>query len=174
LAALAFLVVSIPSESVYVNVAAAAVAGASLAFLPHNFSKDKKIFMGDAGSLTLGFWLSALALGVEYTRWTSVGVLAPLLILGVPIYDTFFVSFIRILQGKSPFLGSKDHMALKLRAMGLSTRQVVAVFAVAALGLSSCAYLLTLTPYYVSLLVVGATALVGVFVLVRLYDVKVH
>lgn len=174
LAAMAFLLVSIPSEAVYVNVAAAAVAGASLAFLPHNFSSRRKIFMGDTGSLTLGFWLSALALGVEYTRWTPVGVLAPLLILGVPIYDTFFVSFIRILQGKSPFLGSKDHMALKLRAMGLSSRQVVALFAVGSVALASCAFLLTQTPSQVSFVVVGAAAAVGVFILVRLYDVHVH
>ncbi len=173
-AATAFLVISIPSEDVYVNLAAAAVAGACLAFLPHNFSKERKIFMGDAGSLALGFLLAGLSLGTQYTRLNQVGVLAPLLILGLPVYDTFFVSVVRLLQGKSPFLGSKDHLALKLRAMGLSAGQVVLLFAAVAVGLSSAAFLLTLTPWMVSLFVVAGVLLVGIVVLVKLQDVAVH
>jgi UDP-GlcNAc:undecaprenyl-phosphate GlcNAc-1-phosphate transferase len=96
------------------------------------------------------------------------------LILGLPVYDTFFVSFLRIRQGKSPFLGSKDHLALKLRAMGYSTEKVVLIFATAAAFLSAGAFLLTLTPFYVSLFVVAALLLFGLFVMVKLHDVVVH
>lgn len=173
-AALGFLLISIPSEQVYVNVAAAALAGASLAFIPHNMSRKRKIFMGDMGSLLLGFLLAGLSLGTTYTQWSDVGVLAPLLILGLPVYDTFFVTALRIKEGKSPFLGSKDHLALKLRAMGLSTEQVVLVFAAAALALSAAAYLLTLTPFLASLFVVAGVLLLGLFVMVKLHDVVVH
>ncbi|MBL0058206.1 MAG: undecaprenyl/decaprenyl-phosphate alpha-N-acetylglucosaminyl 1-phosphate transferase [Elusimicrobia bacterium] len=173
-AALGFLLISIPTEQVYVNAAAAAIAGACLAFIPHNMSNKRKIFMGDMGSLVLGFLLAGLSLGTSYTRVSEVGVFAPILILGLPVYDTFFVSALRIKQGKSPFLGSKDHLALKLRATGLSTDRVVLVFAAAAAALSAGAYLLTLTPFFISLVVVSGVLLVGLFVMVKLHDVVVH
>lgn len=173
-ASLGFLLISIPTEQVYVNMAASAMVGATLAFIPHNMSQKRKIFMGDMGSLMLGFLLAGLSLGTNYTRMSDVGVLAPLLILGLPVYDTFFVSFLRIRQGKSPFLGSKDHLALKLRAMGHSTEKVVMTFALTAALLSAAAFLLTLTPFYISLFVVAALLLFGLFVMVKLHDVVVH
>lgn len=172
--ALGFLLIAIPTEQVYVNVAAAAVAGACLAFIPHNMSKARRIFMGDMGSLMLGFLLAGLSLGTAYTRVSEVGVLAPLLILGVPVYDTFFVTVVRLKLGKSPFLGSKDHLALKLRAKGFSTEQVVLVFSVAGGMLSAAAFLLTLTPFYLSLAVVSGALLLGLAVMVKLHDVVVH
>ncbi|MBK8574135.1 MAG: undecaprenyl/decaprenyl-phosphate alpha-N-acetylglucosaminyl 1-phosphate transferase [Elusimicrobia bacterium] len=173
-ASLGFLLISIPTEQIYVNVAASAMVGATLAFIPHNMSQKRKIFMGDMGSLMLGFLLAGLSLGTNYTRMSEVGVLAPLLILGLPVYDTFFVSFLRLKQGKSPFLGSKDHLALKLRAVGYSTEQVVLIFAAVAAVLSASAYLLTLSPFLVSLLVVAGVLLFGLFVMVKLHDVVVH
>ena len=173
-AALGFLLIAIPTEQIYVNVAASAIVGATLAFIPHNMSAQRKIFMGDMGSLMLGFLLAGLSLGTNYTRVSEVGVFAPILILGLPVYDTFFVSFLRIKQGKSPFLGSKDHLALKLRAVGFSTEKVVLIFAGAAAVLSAGAYFLTLTPFFVSLAVVAGILLFGLFVMVKLHDVVVH
>ncbi|MBK6880107.1 MAG: undecaprenyl/decaprenyl-phosphate alpha-N-acetylglucosaminyl 1-phosphate transferase [Elusimicrobia bacterium] len=169
-----FLLISIPSEHVYVNVAAAAVAGAALAFIPHNMSRRRKIFMGDTGSLMLGLLLAGLSLGTSYTRLSEIGVFAPLLILGVPVYDTLFVSVMRLKQGKSPFMGSKDHLAQKLRAKGFTTEQVVLSFVAATGALSSCAYLLTLTPFVFSLGIVVAAVLVGIILMVALHDVVVH
>ncbi len=173
-AALGFLLISIPTEQIYVNMAASAMVGATLAFIPHNMSQKRKIFMGDMGSLMLGFLLAGLSLGTNYTRMSDVGVFAPLLILGLPVYDTFFVSFLRIRQGKSPFLGSKDHLALKLRAMGFSTEKVVIIFASTAALLSAGAFILTLTPFYISLFVVAALLLFGLFIMIKLHDVVVH
>ncbi len=146
-AAIAFLFVSVPSEEHYVKFAAAAIAGAALGFLPRNLSKRNKIFMGDCGALTLGFLLAGLSVGAHYSEVNDVGVFAPLLILGVPIFDTLFVSVMRLNQGKSPFLGSKDHFALRLERMGLSRREVVAVAAVAAALLGVCAFLATQLPH---------------------------
>jgi UDP-GlcNAc:undecaprenyl-phosphate GlcNAc-1-phosphate transferase len=172
-AALGFLLISLPTEQIYVNVAASAIVGATLAFIPHNMSRTKKIFMGDMGSLMLGFILAGLSLGTNYTQLSDGGIFAPILILGLPVYDTFFVSFLRVKQGKSPFLGSKDHLALKLRAMGYSTEGVVLIFASAAMVLSAAAYLLTLTPFIGTLFVVAALLLFGLFVMVKLHDVVV-
>ncbi|NLO91606.1 MAG: undecaprenyl/decaprenyl-phosphate alpha-N-acetylglucosaminyl 1-phosphate transferase [Elusimicrobia bacterium] len=139
-AALCFLLIALPSEAVYVNFAAAALAGAALGFLPHNLSSSRKIFMGDSGSLFLGFMLAALSLGASYDATHTLGVLAPLLILAVPIYDTFFVAVIRMSRGCSPFMGSKDHYALRLEKLGLSRRAVVALSAAAAMLFGACAW----------------------------------
>jgi UDP-GlcNAc:undecaprenyl-phosphate/decaprenyl-phosphate GlcNAc-1-phosphate transferase len=172
-AAMAFLFISLPTEEIYVNFTAAAVAGAALSFLPYNLSERMKIFMGDAGSLLLGFWMAALSLGTSYTQVNEVGLFAPLLILGLPVYDTLFVSIMRMKQGKSPFIGSKDHLALKIRVLGLSSREVVGLLAMAAAMLSAAAYATTWMPFYVSIFVFSAAVAVGLFVLVKLHKVEV-
>ena len=67
-AALGFLMISLPSEELYVNFASAALAGAALGFLPWNLSKNSKIFMGDCGSLLLGFLLAGIFPGHPLLR----------------------------------------------------------------------------------------------------------
>jgi len=146
IAALGFLLVSLPSEELYVNFASAAVSGAALGFLPWNLSKRHKIFMGDCGSLTLGFLLAGLSLGARYSDVNNVGVFAPLLILFVPVFDTFFVSILRLNQGRSPFLGSRDHFALRLERLGFLRGHVVLMSALAAGFFSFCAFLATVYP----------------------------
>lgn len=145
-AALGFLMISLPSEELYVNFASAALAGAALGFLPWNLSRRHKIFMGDCGSLLIGFTLAGISLGTRYSEVNDAGVFAPLLILFVPAFDTLFVSLLRLNQGKSPFLGSKDHFALRLERMGFSRARVVAMAAAAAALLSFCAFLVTQLP----------------------------
>jgi UDP-GlcNAc:undecaprenyl-phosphate GlcNAc-1-phosphate transferase len=142
-AATAFLLVSLPSQQSYVKFAAAAVAGAAVGFLPWNLSKRHKVFMGDCGSLTLGFLLAGLSLGAHYSSVNNVGVLAPLLILFVPVFDTFLVSILRMSEGKSPFLGSKDHFALRLEKLGYTRGRIVLIAAAAAAALGFCAFLAT-------------------------------
>jgi UDP-GlcNAc:undecaprenyl-phosphate GlcNAc-1-phosphate transferase len=142
-AALGFLLISLPSEELYVNVASAALAGATIGFLPWNFSKKHKVFMGDCGSLTIGFVLAGISLGTRYSDINDAGVFAPILILFVPVFDTFFVSILRLNQGKSPFMGSKDHYALRLEKSGLSRPQVVLVSALASGFFSFCGFLAT-------------------------------
>jgi UDP-GlcNAc:undecaprenyl-phosphate GlcNAc-1-phosphate transferase len=143
IAAMGFLVISLPSEALYVNFASAALIGAAIGFLPWNFSKKRKIFMGDSGSLLLGFLLAGVSLGTRYSDVNPAGVYAPLLILLVPIYDTLFVMVLRLMKGKSPFLGSKDHFALRLEKMGYSRAQVVLIAACMAGFLGFCAFLAT-------------------------------
>ena len=142
-ACLAFLFISLPTEQFYVNMTAVVMAGAVLGFLPYNFSKKNKMFMGDTGSLFIGYVLAALSLGTEYSTEHHAGVIAPLLILGVPIYDTFFVSLLRFRRGMSPFLGSKDHFALRLEKMGFTRPQIVSIAIGMSMILSFAAWLTT-------------------------------
>lgn len=164
IAAIGFLLVSLPSQEQYVKFAAAAVAGAALGFLPWNLSKRHKVFMGDCGSLTLGFLLAGLSLGSHPAAVNDAGLFAPILILFVPVFDTFFVSILRLNQGKSPFLGSRDHFALRLERAGLSRGQVVLVSAVAACFLSFCAFLATQYPLKGALAIYAFVAAVMLYV----------
>ena len=163
IAALGFLLISLPSEELYVNFASAALAGAAIGFLPWNFSKKRKIFMGDSGSLVLGFLLACVSLGTRYSDINPAGVYAPLLILLVPMYDTFFVMILRLMKGKSPFMGSKDHFALRLEKMGYSRIQVVLIAAAIAGFLGFCGFLAT------QLHLLGAIILYGVLTVPILY-----
>jgi UDP-GlcNAc:undecaprenyl-phosphate/decaprenyl-phosphate GlcNAc-1-phosphate transferase len=143
IASLAFLFISLPSEAIYVNFCAAALAGGVLGFLPFNFSKNRKIFMGDTGSMSIGFILAALAMGTSYTQINNVGLFAPLLILAIPIYDTFLVIFFRWRKGQSPFLGSKDHFALRLEKLGNSRPKIITITYTISILLSFAAFLFT-------------------------------
>ncbi|MDE2490780.1 MAG: undecaprenyl/decaprenyl-phosphate alpha-N-acetylglucosaminyl 1-phosphate transferase [Elusimicrobia bacterium] len=174
IAALGFLLVSLPSEEHYVNFAAAAIAGAAAGFLPWNLSKKRKVFMGDCGSLTLGFLLAGISLGARYSDVNDAGVFAPLLILFVPVFDTLFVSVLRLNQGKSPFLGSKDHFALRLEKLGLSRRQVVAAAAGAAALFGFCAFLATQYPLKEALALYALVAAVVLWAALRLSQVKMR
>lgn len=153
IAALSFLFIALPIEQVYVNLTASALAGACLGFIPYNLSKKRKMFMGDTGSLFIGYVLASLSLGTDYTRTHNAAVLAPLLILGVPIYDTFFVMYLRYKKGLSPFLGSKDHFALRLEKMGFPRKQIVWIAIKTALLLSVCAWLTTYVWFWWAVLV---------------------
>lgn len=103
--------------------------GSVLGFLFHNFH-PASIFMGDSGSLFIGFFLSGLHLaeGFPYTRSFSTILLFPVLILLVPIFDTSFVTLTRILTGRPVGAGGADHTSHRLVAIGLSERQAVLTF----------------------------------------------
>ncbi|MDQ7008121.1 MAG: MraY family glycosyltransferase [Acidobacteriota bacterium] len=103
---------------------AASLAGALLGFRRFNV-EPARIYLGDTGSLFAGFLLGALAFVNQYTGVHRLGALAPLLILGVPLFDMLFVMYIRWRRGMSVMLGSPDHVALRLRRWRLSTRATV-------------------------------------------------
>src|SRR3989338_2603175 len=112
----------------------AALAGGLVGFLRYNVH-PASIYLGDAGSLFVGLMLGALAMTGKYTAVNPVSVLTPVLILGVPIFDTFFVMYIRWRRGVPVFWGSPDHFALRLRHWRLTVPQVMLVSYGAALFL---------------------------------------
>ena len=117
----------------------AALGGACLGFLRFNFA-PARIYMGDSGSMFLGMLLGALAMDNAYTRRNVVGALAPVLVLGLPLFDMLFVMYVRRRRGLPVMLGSPDHIALRLRKWRLSTRQTV-VMSYAVTGLLGAAAL---------------------------------
>jgi UDP-GlcNAc:undecaprenyl-phosphate GlcNAc-1-phosphate transferase len=161
IASAAFLFISLPTEEIYVNFASAALAGACMGFLPYNLSKRYRVFMGDTGSLALGFILAALSMGTSYTQINDIGLFSPILILALPIYDTLLVSVLRMAKGQSPFIGSKDHFPLRLKAVGFSRNQILLTCYSLCIAAAIGASLMTVLPLAQSVIVMG-TAL-GVF-----------
>lgn len=108
-----------------IAVMAAALSGALVGFLRYN-SRPARIYLGDSGSLFIGVTLAALAMNGRYTVDNWVGMVTPAIILAVPLFDLAFVSVVRIEKGLSPFRGSPDHFAIRLRGAGFSVGSVVA------------------------------------------------
>lgn len=108
---------------------ACALAGGATGFLIYNFN-PARIFMGDCGSMFLGFSLAGLALdGTQRSAPNLVlALLIPVAVLAIPIFDTTLVSISRILNGRSVSQGGRDHSSHRLVALGLSERGAVLVF----------------------------------------------
>lgn len=102
------------------------LVGSTIGFLRYNFN-PAKIFMGDSGSLFLGFTLAAISITGVLKLAATVTILLPLLILGVPILDTTFAIVRRALSGKPIFQPDKGHLHHRLLGIGLSQRRVVIV-----------------------------------------------
>lgn len=149
-----------PVEPVWVRVLAAVLAGACIGFLLHNFA-PARIYMGDAGSLLLGFLLASLALLLTKSAAANVGlaILGPLVVLGLPIFDTALVAVVRRAEGRPVSVGGRDHVSHRLTAHGLSERAAVIVLygiaaSLAVLGLFATSLDLVFVP-------IGAVALIA-------------
>jgi UDP-GlcNAc:undecaprenyl-phosphate GlcNAc-1-phosphate transferase len=101
------------------------LAGSLLGFLPHNF-RPAKIYLGDTGSMAIGFILAALTINEQYTVHNDwLALLAPVIIIGIPIFETGFLIVVRISKGLHPLRGSPDHFSLRMRRMGWSVERSV-------------------------------------------------
>ncbi|HEY8347498.1 MAG TPA: MraY family glycosyltransferase [Symbiobacteriaceae bacterium] len=118
----------------------AALAGATIGFLRYNFN-PAKIFMGDAGAMFLGYTLGAISVHGMMKTTATVGVLVPVMALGLPIMDTALAIIRRVASGRPIGEADKDHLHHRLLRLGLSHRATVLVmWAVSAwLGLSAVA-----------------------------------
>jgi UDP-GlcNAc:undecaprenyl-phosphate GlcNAc-1-phosphate transferase len=128
IAALGFVGVALWQDQPSLAIMATALAGGATGFLAFNFN-PARIFMGDTGSQFLGFILALFPLMLlrEPGRVGSDQriILASMVILGVPLFEMAYTSTIRVLTGKLPWKGSKDHFALRSFAMGHSIRRIV-------------------------------------------------
>ncbi|HCJ09790.1 MAG TPA: undecaprenyl-phosphate alpha-N-acetylglucosaminyl 1-phosphate transferase [Clostridiales bacterium] len=121
-----------------VTILAAALAGSTVGFLPHNFN-PAKIFMGDAGAMFLGFTLAAISIHGALKQTTAVALLVPIVALGLPITDTALAIYRRLRAGRSVGQADRGHLHHRLLDLGLTQRQAVLVMwgVTAWLGLSA-------------------------------------
>ena len=123
---LTVFVVSLVSGNFLVSSLTLALAGAILGFLRFNFN-PATIFLGDGGSLFIGFMLSALALAGAQKTPTLVAVAIPVVSFGLPVLETVLSVFRRFLSGQPLFTADRGHIHHKLLERGFSQRQVVLI-----------------------------------------------
>jgi len=169
---LSFWVNGQPSETLVISI----FVGSLLGFLIFNFN-PASIFMGDCGSMFVGFLLStSVLLGQIGGRSRSVMTIlaVPVLILFVPIFDTTFVTVLRKLWGRKASQGGRDHTSHRLVALGLSERNAVLML----YGFAICAGLLSLAISQLeltqSLALIGVFTVILVIIGVYLSNVKVY
>ena len=116
----------------------ACLTGSCIGFMPYNMN-PAKIFMGDAGSQFLGYVLSVVSIMGLFKFHAIITFIVPVLALALPLGDTLFAFFRRILHGQSPFHADRGHIHHKLLDMGMNQKQAVAVlYGISALmGLSA-------------------------------------
>ncbi|MCD4689870.1 undecaprenyl/decaprenyl-phosphate alpha-N-acetylglucosaminyl 1-phosphate transferase [bacterium] len=125
-------------------IAAISVAGGTLGFLRYNFN-PASIFLGDAGSLFLGYVVGGLSLrAVSYAGADSTALLIPVLMLGYPIFDATLVTVARLAEGRDVAVGGKDHSSHRLASLGLSARQTAACIYLISASLTGVAVYLSL------------------------------
>jgi len=123
-------IISLYTTDYLISVISISLAGSLLGFLKFNW-EPAGIYLGDAGSMVVGLIVAALTVMGEYTRYNDAAFISGILILSVPVFDMVYVIILRLLKGKSPFFGSRDHFALRVRKMwDLSVSTTVAVIAV--------------------------------------------
>lgn len=126
IASVALLSMTLLSQNVNAAIVTAALAGAGFGFLPYNFN-PAKIFMGDTGSTFLGYILACISIQGVMKTYAVVSVAVPVLILGLPIFDTLFAIIRRILKRKPIMSPDRGHLHHRLLDMGFSQRQTVTI-----------------------------------------------
>lgn len=160
-----------------VGTLAAVLCAACLAFLHYNFP-PARIFMGDAGSLFLGFILAVIGIRLRFpANVNTITWGVPVLVLGYPIFDTTLVIVSRITHGRSWYQGGKDHSSHRLVRMGVPKQQAVSALYLVAALCGFLALVLSSSDWLQALAVlgiVGALATVGGIVLYRVdvYDAR--
>ncbi|MBX6315514.1 MAG: undecaprenyl/decaprenyl-phosphate alpha-N-acetylglucosaminyl 1-phosphate transferase, partial [Isosphaeraceae bacterium] len=128
IAATLFAAAQLAVESLFVPAVLLVLIGALGGFLVHN-RPPARLFMGDAGSNFLGFLLGTLTVAGTFTRvkpgYSPFGVLTPLLVMAVPLYDSTSVILIRLREGRSPFQPDRRHFSHRLVARGLTPARAV-------------------------------------------------
>jgi UDP-GlcNAc:undecaprenyl-phosphate GlcNAc-1-phosphate transferase len=174
LAAGAFCLIASLNGQFLVAALAAGTAGCAAGFLRHNFH-PAKIYMGDAGSLFLGFLLAVLGLKLTLSETPpAVALFVPLLVLGVPVFDTTLVTWQRLRHGRSPFQGGRDHASHRLVWVGIPVPVAVCLLYATTLALGWLALILARLDTTSGLLLVAFVLTVGIFLLSLLAAVPVY
>lgn len=150
----------------------AALAGAALGFLRHNFS-PATIYMGDSGAYMLGYILAAVSVLGALKMTAAVTVVTPILILALPVVNITQVTLRRLSQGISPSTARNDHLHDLLRIRSGSKQLTVIILWLATLGLGILGMLLSNTPPILMLLTITLTvSLIGLVCWMRLAEVS--
>ncbi len=122
--ATAIFIMSVTLGHPAIGLVTAALAGSLMGFLPFNFP-PARAFLGDSGSLVIGFMLAGLAVEGSTKGPTLVAIAVPVVAFGVPVFDTTITLIRRLVGGRPLFQADREHIHHRLAGAGLSPRQVV-------------------------------------------------
>ena len=171
-AAIYFLLLAAMNGQYLVGLLSAALLGASLGFLVYNFN-PASIFMGDAGALFLGFTLAAVGIKLDFPEADKIVTwMVPVLILGLPLFDTTLVIVSRLRRGWNPLTTpGKDHVSHRLVAMGNTRGEAVLICYLICAGLGILALFITQASLLEGYVVGGIVALAALWAIWRLEKV---
>lgn len=170
---LTFFTISLMTRNQAMAVLAICLSGALLAFLRWNFP-PAKIYLGNAGSILIGFLLSAISLSISYALpGREVALFTPLIILGLPLYDTGFVVLMRLLKGRSPVRKSKDHFALRLITLGFSEHKVLIFMYLFCIIFCVCALLVNKVANFFGITLIASLGVISLFLGSRIAKVNI-
>jgi UDP-GlcNAc:undecaprenyl-phosphate GlcNAc-1-phosphate transferase len=141
IAAISFFSIAAVNGQFLVASLAIALAGVAIGFLWHN-RHPATIYMGDAGSLFLGFMLAVIGIKLRFEGSTQVTFLVPILVLGIAIFDTTLVTVQRVRNGRNPLSGGRDHTSHRLVGMGLTVPMAVGVIYAGAAAMGWLAFII--------------------------------
>ncbi len=142
IASVMMLVISLIVSEHNVAVILAALVGACVGFMPYNIN-PAKIFMGDTGALLLGFVLATVSIIGLFKFYAVISFAVPFLVLGLPLFDTGFAFFRRLIHGQNPMKPDRGHFHHRLLDKGFSQKQAVAILYVIAAVLGLAAVVIT-------------------------------
>jgi UDP-GlcNAc:undecaprenyl-phosphate GlcNAc-1-phosphate transferase len=146
----------------YILLECAVIAGSSLGFLPYNFN-PAKIFMGDTGSLFLGYMLAVISILGFLKTVTLAAIIIMVLVLGIPLFDTFF-AIVRRIRNKKPIMeADRGHVHHRLLAKGFTQRQTVLILYIVSILFGAAAIFFSDSEPLEGSLVIGAVSIIIVY-----------
>lgn len=173
IAAAIFSVLSLIGELEALSIVSASLSGACFGFLVHN-RHPARVFMGDSGSLFLGFLLACIGVRLRFDNLLQVTFLIPVVVLAVPILDTSVVVISRMIGGQSPLRGGRDHVSHRLVNVGLSVRTAVYALYLMGLCLGWIGIVMSQADARVGWMLIALVGLVGVVLIITLLRVPVY
>jgi len=166
-------VVGVVNGQYFVAILSLALVGCAAGFLRHN-RFPARIYMGDAGSLYLGFMLSVLALHLRSYASLRLTFLVPVMVLAVPIFDTALVVVARLIQRRSPFQGGRDHTSHRLVFVGLPVPAAIALIYAFTMATGWLGVIMSQVSRGTSFLLAGWVAAIAAFLGIALGTVPVY
>ena len=170
IATVTMLVIALVVSDGNVAVILAALAGACIGFMPYNLH-PAELFMGDTGALLLGYVLATMSIVGLFKFFAIISFVVPFIVLGLPIFDTAFAFFRRIIRGQNPMKPDRKHFHHRLIDMGLSQKQAVAIL-YAISGILGLIAILIITSGEVRAIMVLVTLIIVILMAAFIMNIK--
>lgn len=169
----AFLLIGFLGADLNVQILSLILCASSMGFLFFNFP-PAKVYLGNSGSHFFGLLLAAIALIAHYASGGNVfALVSPVMILGLPIMDTALLIIFRVIKKKLPFNKSKDHVALKIKALGFSPVKILLIMYLLCFIFSACGVVLTRASNLMAVGIIIVVCLFSISVLPKLIKIEV-